>query len=294
MRAALVVLGSVLIAAPVAAQIEPARPDDAWWPLGGGRPRSPARSGAPFWTANFKRTPTPDLSPRRPLSVSFTPRASWATLWMIRFATQRTAPVCLAALADSDQPEAKKFVDGQLGQLFHKTENYVEGNHVEVDSFVLDAAEFSPRLRVRLGSLLPHAYRLRPENYGSLWAAVCSNADPAVLDKARLHPAGVSRGSLAAGGRPIRRADEDRFDPGRGRNSGGGWRRGTQQQRRSGDRDHGSGCRGGTGPRNVHRLVGPAKQRRRGNRACGRCTGRSFLRHNRRRRIRDSGWFDRL
>jgi hypothetical protein len=112
------------------------------------------------------------------------PRASWATSWMIRFATQRTAPVCLAALADSDQPTAKKFVDGELGQLFHKTGNYVSGSYVEVDSFVLDAAELSPRLRARLGALLPHAYRLRPVNYGSLWAVVCSNTDPPVLDKA--------------------------------------------------------------------------------------------------------------
>jgi hypothetical protein len=231
MRAALVVVGSLLVASPVAAQTEPARPGDDWWPLGGEACRGLAGK---LTTGNGKIRPINDGDAYQLLSAATTdacrdaveqnrapeitgplgqafvesqtqtradatsltaqtalcvlrPRAAWATSWMIRFATQRTAPVCLAALASSDQPEAKRFVDDELGRLLRK-----EGNDDEVDSFVLDAAELSPTLRSRLGVLLPHAYQARPVNYSRLWAVVCSDADPAALDKAtctRLAPA---------------------------------------------------------------------------------------------------------
>jgi hypothetical protein len=231
MRAAVVALGSVLVAAPVAAQTGPARPADDWWPLGGEACRHLAgklttadggirartdgdalgvlsaattddcrqaveQNRAPEITGPLERAFSDGQRQTRADATFLTaqtalcvlhPRTSWATSWMVRFASQRTASVCLAALADSDQPDAQTFLDRELGQLLHK-----EGDDVEVDSFVLEAGELSPQLRARLGAFLPQAYRLRAGNYRALWDVVCSPGDPTGLDVAtctRLAPA---------------------------------------------------------------------------------------------------------
>jgi len=107
------------------------------------------------------------------------PQVPWAISWMVRFSTQETAPACLAALEDSDQPEAKRFIEAELAQLVRKN-----GDIEEINPFVLDAAKLSPHLRDRLGKLLSKTYESHPEYYRTMWTLVCQDADGhPVLDK---------------------------------------------------------------------------------------------------------------
>jgi len=104
------------------------------------------------------------------------PQTDWAFSWMLRSASQRTAPVCLAALADSDRPEAKRLVEGMFNQMFGNP-----SSNVVADGFVLQAAAYSPAMRARLRGLLPKARRLNASNLGDVEAVACYSADRTTL-----------------------------------------------------------------------------------------------------------------
>jgi hypothetical protein len=109
-------------------------------------------------------------------TCAIAPASDWAARWVLIGAKERVSPLCLAALATLDRPEAKALVKAEIAQTIVSTAPANTGTSAwEVNPYIVRAAWDSVELRKVLPPQLRLAYQRRATGYFELWFALCTS-----------------------------------------------------------------------------------------------------------------------